>query len=50
MVPIFAFKTNIMVYWTLDYFKHLYNEYASSGVSVREFCRERGIQENKFYY
>lgn len=50
MVPIFAFKTNIMVYWTLDYFKHLYNEYASSGVSVREFCRERGIQENRFYY
>lgn len=50
MVPIFAFKPNIMVYWTLDYFKHLYNEYASSGVSVREFCRERGIQENRFYY
>lgn len=39
-----------MVYWTLDYFKHLYNEYTSCGVSVREFCRKRGIQENRFYY
>lgn len=39
-----------MVYWTLDYFKILYNEYTSSGVSVRVFCRERGIKENRFYY
>lgn len=39
-----------MVYWTLDYFKLLYNEYSASGVSVREFCIERGIKENRFYY
>ncbi len=39
-----------MVYWTLDYFKHLYAEYTASGVSVREFCIERGIKENRFYY
>lgn len=39
-----------MVYWTLDYFKILYNEYSACGVSVREFCRERGLKENRFYY
>lgn len=39
-----------MVYWTLDYFKLLYKEYTTSGVSVRVFCREQGIQENRFYY
>ena len=39
-----------MVYWTLDYFKLLYKEYNSCGVSVREFCRERGLKENRFYY
>lgn len=39
-----------MVYWTLDYFKVLYTEYTSLGVSVRDFCRERGIKENRFYY
>ena len=39
-----------MVYWTLDYFKILYNEYTVSGVNVREFCRVRGIKENRFYY
>lgn len=39
-----------MVYWTSDYFKILYAEYISSGVSVREFCRERDLKENRFYY
>ena len=39
-----------MVYWTLDYFKILYNEYITCDVSVREFCRERGLKENRFYY
>lgn len=39
-----------MVYWTLDYFKLLYNEYIASGVSVLDFCREQGIKENRFYY
>lgn len=39
-----------MVYWTLDYFKLLYKEYTTCGVSVRDFCREQGIQENRFYY
>src|SRR5574344_2657300 len=28
----------------------LYNEYTASGVNVREFCRARGIKENRFYY
>lgn len=39
-----------MVYWTLDYFKILYDQYKSSGVSVREFCNEQGLKENRFYY
>ncbi len=39
-----------MVYWTLDYFKILYKEYTACGVSVRDFCRAQGIQENRFYY
>lgn len=39
-----------MVYWTLDYFQLLYKEYTTCGVSVRDFCREQGIQENRFYY
>ena len=39
-----------MVYWTLDYFRILYNEYTASGVSVRDFCKEQGIKENRFYY
>lgn len=39
-----------MVYWTLDYFKILYNEYTSSDVSVRDFCQERDIKENRFDY
>lgn len=39
-----------MVYWTLDYFKILYGQYTASGVSVRAFCKEHGISENRFYY
>ncbi len=39
-----------MVYWTLDYFRILYNEYTASGVSVRDFCKKQGIKENRFYY
>lgn len=37
---IFASKTTIMVYWTLDYFKSLYDQYVLSGVSIRKFCKE----------
>lgn len=39
-----------MVYWTLDYFKILYGQYTACGVSVRTFCKEHGISENRFYY
>ena len=39
-----------MVYWILDYFKILYDQYKSSGVSVREFCKGQGLKENSFYY
>ena len=43
-------KRKNMVYWTLDYFKIIYDQYTTSGVSVRAFCREQGINENRFYY
>ena len=39
-----------MIYWTLDYFLLLYNECIGLGISVRDFCKERGIKENRFYY
>ena len=43
-------KTNIMVYWNLAYFKQVYEQYISSGDSVRDFCNSQGIKENRFYY
>lgn len=39
-----------MVYWNLAYFKQLYDQYITSGVSVRAFCHSHGIKENRFYY
>ncbi|MGL5980751.1 MAG: IS66 family insertion sequence element accessory protein TnpA [Phocaeicola sp.] len=39
-----------MVYWNLAYFKHLYEEYITSGTSIRGFCHSKGINENRFYY
>ncbi len=39
-----------MVYWTLDYFRILYSEYLKANISVRDFCQEQGISENRFYY
>ena len=39
-----------MVYWNLAYFKQIYEQYISSGDSVRDFCNSQGIKENRFYY
>lgn len=39
-----------MVYWNLAYFKQVYEQYISSGDSVRDFCNSQGIKENRFYY
>ena len=39
-----------MVYWTSDYFSILYGEYLKAGISVRDFCKEQGIREDRFYY
>ena len=39
-----------MVYWNIAYFKQVYEQYISSGDSVRDFCNSQGIKENRFYY
>lgn len=39
-----------MVYWTMDYFKVLYNQFQTSGQTVRAFCKEQGIHEARFYF
>lgn len=31
-------------------FKEIYSSYESSGLSIRSFCRNEGINEAKFYY
>ena len=39
-----------MVYWNTEYFQVLYEKYLSSGISVRDFCKEQGIREARFYF
>lgn len=39
-----------MVYWNIAYFKQVYEQYISSGDSIRDFCNSQGIKENRFYY
>lgn len=39
-----------MVYWTIEYFKVLYKQFQASGQSVRDFCKEQGIRESRFYF
>ena len=39
-----------MTYWTIDYFKGIYDQYMSSGLSVRDFCKNFGCDESRFYY
>jgi transposase-like protein len=39
-----------MTYWTLDYFKRIYNQYLSSGLSIRDFCKRLECDESRFYY
>jgi hypothetical protein len=36
--------------WTLANFKSIYTRYESSGLRVRDFCRNESIAESKFYY
>lgn len=36
--------------WTIKQFETVYDRYRSSGLRVREFCRNECIQESKFYY
>ena len=33
-----------------EQFKVIYSRYQSSGLSVRDFCRNEGLAEAKFYY
>lgn len=39
-----------MKYQTIDQFRELYNEWKSSHLCVRSFCRNMGINESRFYY
>lgn len=36
--------------WTLKQFEKVYDRYQSSGLRVKEFCRNECVQESKFYY
>jgi hypothetical protein len=35
---------------TKEQFREIYTRYESSGLSVRDFCRNEGLAEAKFYY
>ena len=35
---------------TLDQFKQTYGDWKVSGLSVREYCNNPGVDEGKFYY
>lgn len=35
---------------TLDQFKQTYEDWKSSGLSVRDYCSNTGLEEGKFYY
>lgn len=39
-----------MKYQTIEQFRELYNEWKSSRLTVRSFCRDMGINESRFYY
>ncbi|WP_052517335.1 IS66 family insertion sequence element accessory protein TnpA [Bacteroides reticulotermitis] len=39
-----------MKYQTIEQFRELYNEWKSSRLTVRSFCRNMGINESRFYY
>ena len=36
--------------WTIKQFETVYDRYRSSGLRVKEFCRNECILESKFYY
>ncbi len=36
--------------WTKDDFEKVYSRYLESGLSVRDFCFNEGINENRFFY
>lgn len=39
-----------MKYLSLEGFDRIYNDWKSSGLSVRDYCSNTGFTENKFYY
>lgn len=39
-----------MKYQTIEQFRELYNEWKSTRLTVRSFCRNMGINESRFYY
>ena len=39
-----------MKYLSLEEFGQIYDDWKSSGLSVRDYCSNTGVTENKFYY
>ena len=36
--------------WTLQQFEEIFDRYQSSGLRIKEFCRNDSIVESRFYY
>ena len=36
--------------WTLQQFEEIFDRYQSSGLRIKEFCRNESIVESRFYY
>ena len=39
-----------MTYMTIEEFRRIYEDWQTSGLSVQQFCKDRGILESRFYY
>ncbi len=36
--------------WTIQQFEEIFDRYQSSGLRIKEFCRNESIVESRFYY
>lgn len=39
-----------MTYMTIEQFRHLYDDWKQSGLSVQQYCENTGLKESRFYY
>lgn len=35
---------------TIEQFRHLYDDWKQSGLSVQQYCENTGLKESRFYY